>query len=343
MTIRSKTAIVILNWNGKILLEKFLPILIENTAANDCNIFVIDNASTDDSCSFLASHYPTINIIELDKNYGFAGGYDKGLKFVDYEYYILLNSDVEVTSGWITPLIDFLDNNKDVAVVQPKIRSQRNKEYFEYAGACGGFIDKMGFPFCRGRIFDTLEQDNKQYDTIRDIFWASGACFVIRSAEFWKHFGFDENFFAHMEEIDLCWRIWLSGSRIVCVPESVVYHVGGGTLNEESPFKTYLNYRNNMLMLYKNLDNSLLKAIISKRRIYNFIAAFKFIISGKMKLAQAIFKADKDFRRQKENYNEYRNNKENTTRHLYGHVIYENNLVYKYFIKKKKTFEKLNF
>ena len=337
-----KVAIVILNWNGKHLLNKYLLSIVNNTDFTSSKLYVIDNCSTDDSVSFLQNNYPEIGVVILDKNYGFAEGYNKGLVGIKSEYYVLLNSDVEVTENWLQPMISTLDNDKDIAVVQPKILAERNKDFFEYAGASGGFIDKLGFPFCRGRIFGSLEKDQGQYQSSREIFWASGACFVIRASVFWDNNGFDSYFFAHMEEIDLCWRIRNKGFTIMCLPESVVYHVGGATLDESNPYKTYLNYRNNMLMIYKNVVVEDLKAIILKRRIYNYISALKFLFSGKWKLFKAIVKADKDFRQAK---GQYPREKLDIYRNTFKdkNIVYQQNIVIAYYLHKKKRFDTLDF
>ncbi|MEO8759865.1 MAG: glycosyltransferase family 2 protein, partial [Bacteroidia bacterium] len=245
-----KIAVVILNFNGKKLLQKFLPSVIDNSKL--ATIYVADNASTDDSISFLKTDFPQVKIIELIQNYGFAKGYNEALKRVDADYFILVNSDVEVTPNWIEPIINLMETDKAIAAAQPKIVSYNTKDEFEYAGACGGFIDKYGYPFCRGRIFDTIEKDTNQYNNPIEIFWATGACMFVRAQVFNELKGFDGFYFAHMEEIDLCWRIKNTGHKIMVVPGSVVYHVGGGTLNKLSPQKTFLNFRNSLLSLTKN-------------------------------------------------------------------------------------------
>lgn len=245
-------AIVILNWNGKSWLEKFLPNVIEHSQNSE--IYVIDNASTDDSVSFLKLNFPTVKIIINDKNYGFAGGYNEGLKKVNSEIYCLLNSDVEVTENWISPILNLFENDEKISAIQPKILDYNRRNYFEFAGAGGGLIDNLGYPFCRGRIFENLEEDLGQYNDETEIFWASGCCFFIRSKDFWEQNGFDARFFAHQEEIDLCWRLKNEGKKIYYTGKSTVYHVGGGTLNKQSAQKTFLNIRNNFSMLLKNLQ-----------------------------------------------------------------------------------------
>ena len=246
------TAVVILNWNGKKMLERFLPSVTAHTQG-DAEVIIADNGSTDDSLDFVRAQYPGLRIIELDKNYGFAGGYNRALQQVKADYYVLLNDDVEVTPGWIEPVVAQMQQHPDTAICQPKLLMYDQRDTFEYAGGAGGFLDKYGYPFCRGRMFTSLEQDNGQYNTPGEIFWASGAAMFVR-ADVWHQLGgLDDDFFAHMEEIDFCWRTHLAGYRVRYCPQSTVYHVGGGTLPKSSPFKTELNFRNNLSMLYKNL------------------------------------------------------------------------------------------
>ncbi|HBE42820.1 MAG TPA: glycosyl transferase family 2, partial [Bacteroidales bacterium] len=248
-----KTAVVILNWNGLKYLKMFLEDVIRHTVDTDTGIFVADNGSTDGSHEWIASNHKNVKIIRLDKNHGFAEGYNLALKQVDAHYYVLLNSDIEVSEGWLKPLVSFMDCNSDVASCQPKILSFHRKDHFEYAGAAGGFLDKYGYPLCRGRVLFEVEKDTGQYDIQTDIFWSTGACMIVRS-EIWKRCGgFDRHFFAHMEEIDLCWRFHKAGYRVAYVPASAVFHIGGGALPYNSPFKTYLNFRNSLFLLYKNL------------------------------------------------------------------------------------------
>jgi GT2 family glycosyltransferase len=285
----NKIAVVILNWNGKSFLEKFLPSVVKHSI--EAKIIVADNASTDDSISFLEKTYPSIDIIKLEQNYGFAGGYNKALKQVDSEYYILLNSDVEVTENWLAPMLKMLDNDKNIVACQPKIKDYNNKDSFEYAGASGGFIDKYGYPFCRGRIFDYLEKDTNQYDEPIEIFWASGAALFIRAQEYNQIGGLDEFYFAHMEEIDLCWRLKNEGHKIMVCPSSTVYHVGGGTLNKINPRKTFLNFRNSLLTLYKNLPKNERFVKIFIRLNLDAIAGLKFLLDGKPTHALAIIRS----------------------------------------------------
>jgi GT2 family glycosyltransferase len=331
-------AVVILNWNGEKYLEKFLPVLIQNSTSPGVEIIIADNASTDGSMKMLETNFPEIQTIILDKNYGFAEGYNKALAIVKTDYYVLLNSDVEVTRGWLDPLVEYMDQHTDVAACQPKILSYSNHNYFEHAGAAGGFIDRFGFPFCRGRVFGVVEEDKGQYDSIVDIFWATGACFMVRSDVYHKMGGLDADFFAHMEEIDFCWRLKSRGYRLVCIPDSVVYHIGGGTLNMEHPHKTYLNFRNNLFMLYKNLPESLLNRIMFWRFTLDYAAAFQLLITGKPANARSVFKARADFKRMKPKFEKKR--KENillsTTDNKAS--ILQKSIVLRYYFKGEKTF-----
>jgi hypothetical protein len=274
-TQKMKTAVVILNWNGKHWLEKFLPNVISNSL--DATVIVADNNSTDDSVSYLKENFPNIQIIQNNGNYGYAKGYNLSLKQIDAQYFILLNSDIEVTENWISPIISLMDSNNTISACQPKILDYNNKTKFEYAGASGGYIDKFGYPFCRGRIFDDLEEDKGQYNKVTEVFWATGACLFVRASHFWEVGGLDNDFFAHQEEIDLCWRFKNKGYKIMADPKSVVYHVGGGTLNVGSPFKTHLNFRNNLYMLFKNLPLSSLFTVIPTRLVLDGIAAITFL------------------------------------------------------------------
>jgi GT2 family glycosyltransferase len=332
-------SVVILNWNGAEYLRKFLPALICYTQLPDVEIVIADNGSTDDSLEVLSAEFPSLRVIELEKNYGFAGGYNRALASLDSEYYLLLNSDVEVSENWLAPMLEFMKNNPQVAVCQPKIRSFHNKEYFEYAGASGGFIDKFGYPFCRGRILGTTEKDTGQYDDIAPIFWATGACFLVRADAFWEMEGFDVDFFAHMEEIDLCWRLRNSGYEIACVPQSVVYHVGGGTLNAESPYKTYLNFRNNLLMLYKNLPAEKLRKTMFVRFFLDYLASFHLILGGKFANARQIFKARRDYKKMRDNYY-YIDRKENKKLAEIPE-IYPKSIIFEYYFRGKKRFAEL--
>ena len=289
-----RTAVVILNWNGRQHLEQFLPSVVTNTPPQ-VRIIVADNGSTDNSVAFLKQHYPTIEIIRLEYNYGFAEGYNRALEQVDTEFFILLNSDVEVTAGWVEPLIATLTNNRSVAAVAPKLRSYGNRDYFEYAGAAGGYIDILGYPFCRGRILSTLEQDKGQYDTVQEVFWASGAAFCCRADVFRMLGGFDADFFAHMEEIDLCWRMQLQGYKIMIEPHSVVYHLGGGTIPNDSPRKLYLNYRNNLSMLFKCAPTWQRILVAVARPVADMLSAVIYLLRGDKALAKATIEAYRDF------------------------------------------------
>ena len=277
------------------MLEQFLPSVCSYSNRNGVEVVVADNGSSDDSISFLNSHYPEIRQIILDRNYGFAEGYNRALAQLDSEYFVLLNSDVEVEENWLDPVIKYLDENPDVAACQPKIRSYTNKEYFEHAGACGGFIDRFGYPFCRGRILNVVEKDNGQYDAITDLFWASGAALFVRAGEFRENGGLDKNFFAHMEEVDFCWRLRSRGKRIVCVPQSVVYHLGGGTLNMDNPHKTFMNFRNNLLMIYKNELPERLRMVLMVRFFLDLAAALMFLLKGDIPNFKAVLSAKREY------------------------------------------------
>ena len=291
-----KVSVVILNWNGVGMLQKFLPQVVAHSQGEGVEVCVADNASTDESVAYLKTNYPDVRLIVLDKNYGFADGYNKALQQVEAEYVVLLNSDVEVTSRWLEPLVAYMDAHPEVAACQPKLRSERNKAYFEYAGAAGGYLDKYGYPFCRGRIFEVVEKDDRQYDTIQPVLWATGAALFIRLKDYREAGGLDGRFFAHMEEIDLCWRLRSRGRGIVCIPQSVVYHVGAATLKKENPRKTFLNFRNNLLMLYKNLPEGELKKVLFIRGLLDWVAAFVFLLKGDGKNARAVLQARKEFK-----------------------------------------------
>lgn len=328
-----KIAVVILNWNGKSFLEQFLPSVVK--FSTNAQVIVADNNSTDDSITFLQTNYPKIDIIQLDKNYGFAGGYNKALNQIDSEYYVLLNSDVEVTENWLTPMVELLDNDQSIVACQPKIKAYHNKTHFEYAGASGGFMDKYGYPFCRGRIFDNLEEDKGQYDNVTEVFWASGACLFIRSKEYHEIGGLDEFFFAHMEEIDLCWRLKNQGYKIMVCPSSIVYHVGGGTLNKVKPQKTFLNFRNSLLTLHKNLPKEKRLSIILTRLCLDSIAGAKFLVSGKPNHTWAIVRSHFSF------YGAISQNKlkQKLPKNPNLTGIINKSIVKAYFLKKCNTFD----
>lgn len=332
-----KVAIVILNWNGKCFLEKFLPSLIQyNSKISE--IIIADNASNDDSIDFLHNNYPNLHIIKNAYNYGFAGGYNEALKDVKSEYYVLLNSDIEVTENWIEPVIALMDNDRSIAACQPKILSYYNKKEFEYAGAAGGFIDKYGYPFCRGRLFRSLESDNGNYNDVKEIFWATGACMFVRAESFHQLGGLDKDFFAHMEEIDFCWRLKNKGYKIMYCPNSLIYHVGGGTLPKNNPQKTYLNFRNNFFLLYKNLPKGKLFHVFFIRLFLDGIAGIKFLLEGHLIDCLAVIKAHFAFYFSLGKLHKKRLASQRT------HVscIYKKSIVAEYYLKRKKCFNQLD-
>ena len=271
-----KTAIVILNWNGERMLRTYLDSV--KSYRGEAEVIVADNASTDDSVEYLRQNHPDVRLIILDKNYGFAEGYNQALRQVEAEYYVLLNSDIRVDSDWLTPMVAFMDAHPEVAACQPKLLAEHDPTCFEYAGAAGGMLDRYGYPFCRGRIFDSVEKDNGQYDSEMEILWASGAALLVRAADYWQQGGLDGRFFAHNEEIDFCWRLSIAGRKIYCLPESRVYHVGGGTLPKSNPMKTFLNFRNNLTMLYKCLPDAELHRVMRMRWILDYVAALQMLI-----------------------------------------------------------------
>jgi GT2 family glycosyltransferase len=339
MDTKIKTAVVILNWNGKSFLEKFLGKVFDSISSPDIypsKLVVADNASTDDSVEWVRAGYPEVELIVLDKNYGFADGYNKSLEQIDAEYYILLNSDVEVTENWLPPLVNYMDNNPDVAACAPKLRAFNNPEFFEYAGAAGGFIDKYGYIFCRGRILDSIERDNGQYDSVVPVFWATGAALMIRSALFRKAGGLDGSFFAHMEEIDLCWRLQLMGYKVSVLPESVVYHVGGGALPNNSPRKLYLNYRNNLMMLAKNLSKNRWR-IIFIRLLMDVASGLVYLVSGKVSYFNAVIMAHWAFFRRITLCRRKRKAFRPLVVKQADVGVYDGSIVYKYFSSGKKV------
>ncbi len=291
-----KIAVVILNWNGCDMLRSFLPSVVSLSAVDGAVVYVADNGSTDASVEMLRREFPSVRLILLKENRGFADGYNLALQEVEAEYVVLLNSDVEVTGHWLRPLADYMDAHPEVAACQPKILSWRQKGMFEYAGAAGGFIDRYGYPFCRGRIMDAVEEDRGQYDSIVPVFWATGAALFIRLKDYREAGGLDGRFFAHMEEIDLCWRLRARGRQIVCVPQSVVYHVGGATLKKENPRKTYLNFRNNLVMLYKNLPPEDLAPVMRVRGFFDYVAAVVFLLRLQLPNALAVLRARREYR-----------------------------------------------
>jgi GT2 family glycosyltransferase len=331
-----KVAVVILNYNGRNFLEKFLPSIIKNSPIGcGMGFFVADNASTDDSISFLKQHYPNLNLIQIDDNQGFAGGYNTALNQIDAEYYVLLNSDVEVTSNWIGPVITLMDSDKSIAACQPKVRSFHQRDLFEYAGAAGGYIDKYGYPFCRGRIFDSCEEDLGQYNNSKEVFWATGACMFVRAGVYHQLGGLDDEFFAHMEEIDLCWRIKNEGYKVYYCADSTIYHVGGGTLQKSNPRKTFLNYRNGLALLYKNIPQNQLFKTILIRLVLDGISGVKLFISGSFSDTWAIIKAHFAFYGWMSRLKKKRKNPKQVLH------IYDKSIVWAYFIKSKKKFTDL--
>ena len=291
-----KVAIVILNWNGREMLSRYLPSVFASSKQDGVEVYVAENGSTDNSVEMLRRDFPQVHLILLKENHGFADGYNLALKQVDAEYAVLLNSDVQVSRHWLEPLLSYMDAHPEVAACQPKIRSLRQPDSFEYAGAAGGYLDKYGYPYCRGRIMDKVEEDRGQYDSVAPIFWASGAALFIRLRDYFEAGGLDGRFFAHMEEIDLCWRLRARGRGIVCLPDSVVYHLGGATLQKESPRKTFLNFRNNLLMLYKNLPEAELKPVMCIRACLDYVAALKFLVTGQLAHARAVMQARREYK-----------------------------------------------
>lgn len=327
-----KIAVVILNWNGVKLLEQFLPSILQ--FSTESTVYVADNASTDESVAFVKNNFPTVKIIQNKINYGFAGGYNDALQYIDAEIYALVNSDIEVTENWLKPILETFDSEPQTAIIQPKILDFKRKDYFEYAGAAGGFIDKYGYPFCRGRIFDTLEQDNGQYNDCTSIFWASGACFFIRSIVYKDLNGFDEDFFAHQEEIDLCWRAINRGYQIKYNSQSVVYHVGGATLEQSNPQKTYLNFRNSLLMLTKNLPQKKIFQVLVIRMFLDGIAGVKFIYSSQLSHFWAIIRAHFSF------YGLFLRNYKKRERNQTEIYYKTKSIVYGYYVKSGTVFGK---
>jgi GT2 family glycosyltransferase len=337
---KCRVAVIILNWNGKKFLEQFLPAVCE-FSAGFAEVYVADNASTDGSVEYLRNNFPGVKIIINPKNGGFAYGYNASLNKIDTEYYILLNSDVEVTKNWIEPILKLMDSNEQIGAVQPKIKSFSSPDCFEYAGAAGGFIDVYGYPFCRGRIFDTIEKDLEQYNDVKEIFWATGACLFIRARLYHELGGFDEDLFSHQEEIDLCWRMKLLGHKVMYCPESVVMHYGGGMLPKSNPFKTYLNFRNNLIILCKNHPSRTLVWKIFVRMVLDGIAAIRYLLMGDAKDTLAIVKGHLDF--YKSLPVTLKKRKALKSRNLKPvSCIYKRSIVKKYFIQRKIYFSQLN-
>ena len=325
-------AVIILNWNGRRLLEQFLPVASRYSITEDADLIVADNGSTDDSVEWVKAHHPEVKVLSFSENYGFAEGYNKAIKQTQYKYTILLNSDVEVTEDWTRPLLDFMRRNSDVGALQPKIRSWKERTKFEYAGAAGGYLDKLGYPYCRGRLFDSIEEDHGQYDgKVVDICWASGAALMVRTDIYLKVGGLDARFFAHMEEIDLCCRIHGAGYRVVTVPDAMVFHVGGASLAQGNPKKTYLNFRNNLLLLHKNMPIKEGRKKLFIRRLYDTLAWGMFMLKFDFKNANAVLKAHNDFRKMKKYYTEHPD--KNVLASLPGA---ERNIIIDYYLKRMK-------
>jgi len=333
------TAIVILNWNGLHFMKRFLPVLEANTPKENFFLVVADNASTDGSVEWLKAEHPGVQLIEFDSNYGFAEGYNRAFRQIDADYYILLNSDVEVTPGWAETLVNFMEDNPDAGICQPKILSEAERNRFEYAGAAGGFIDSFGYPFCRGRILSNIEEDHGQYDEEEEVFWATGACMVVRASLYHHLGGLDGLFFAHMEEIDFCWRAKLLGFEVWAVPQAKVYHVGGGTLPNNAPRKLYFNYRNNLLMLYKNLPGNVRWRTIAIRKMLDFCSAMVYLFTFKWESCKAVFQAHRDYRKLKreEDHSVF-------SEGFNDHGHYRGSILLMFFLSGKKlTFDKIRF
>lgn len=346
----SRIAIVILNWNGATMLEHYLPDILKYSA--EAEIIVADNASTDDSVKMLKRDFPDVRIIPMSRNWGFAGGYNQAFKVIETtnerenkkspEYYILLNSDVRVEEGWLQPLVEYMDQHPEVAACQPKILSDVFPTRFEYAGASGGFLDKYGYPYCRGRIFNTIETDEGQYNDVKEILWASGACMMVRSQDYWDAGMLDRKFFAHQEEIDFCWRLNIMGKKVVCIPSSKVYHLGGGTLPKGNPKKTYLNFRNNLTMLYKNLPEKDLNHVMRVRFWLDYIAAFKELLTGKFGDFRAIITARRDFYKWKAEFAVVRRQIQALRQTKEDQNISNFSILQKYYIFRKNTYDKIS-
>lgn len=329
-----RVAVVILNWNGRKLLGDYLWSVVEYTDSSVADVIVADNGSADDSVGYIREHFPSVEVISFGENYGFAEGYNRAIDMIStrYKYCVLLNSDVEVKDDWLTPLWRFMESHPQAGACQPVIRSVAQPARFEYAGAAGGFLDRHGFPYCRGRIFDTVETDRGQYDTPMKVFWASGAALMVDIEAYRECGGLDKAFFAHMEEIDLCWRILLSGREIWAVPQGRVYHLGGGSLPASDPRKTYLNFRNNLLMLHKNLPDSCRRGLLLRRRLLDTVAWAKFLLSGDCENASAILRAHRDFRRMRAAY---------TVHPKQNLLNVGTNIIFDYFIRNRKTYAEL--
>ena len=340
-----KVAVVILNWNGEQMLRQFLSSVVEHSVLpnvlGEAVVYVADNGSIDGSLALLEAEFPTVRTIVFEENYGFADGYNKAFEQIDAEYAVLLNSDVEVTAGWLTPLVEYMDAHSQVGACQPKLMAYHKKDEFEYAGAMGGYLDRYGYPYCRGRIFDTIEKDHGQYDADVPLLWATGACLMVRLAIYKEVGGLDGRFFAHMEEIDLCWRLRCRGHEVRSVASSVVYHVGGATLNAGHPRKTFLNFRNNLLMLYKNLPTEELRSVLFVRGLLDYVAAAMFLLKREWGNVKAVFSARKEYRKLK---TEFRASREENLRKSVSMNVSERaqfSILWKYHVGRCRTFDKL--
>jgi len=341
MSTGHKISIVILNWNGSGFLKRFLPSVVAHSE-EIAEVIVADNGSTDDSRAILESLFPTVTYLQLEQNFGFAEGYNKALQLIQNEYFLLLNSDVEVTKGWLDPLLKLMESDSTIGACQPKILSLNYPDEFEYAGAAGGFIDRFGYPFCRGRILQEIEKDHGQYDHSRTIFWASGACMMIRSSVWQECGGFDADFWAHMEEIDLCWRMQHLGFSVEFCPESIVYHLGGGTLNYNHPMKIYLNFRNNLYLLFKNLPTSQLVVKLPARIILDGLAALVFLLKGEFNAFGKVFSAHLKFYRHLPQLMKKRRNILRSSKSNIRNIIVPRSILWNYFVLKRRRFSDLN-
>lgn len=335
----SRVAIVILNWNGRKLLEQYLPSVVQYSQGDGVDVIVADNQSDDDSISFLQKNYPQVKIIQLTENHGFAKGYNITLQQVEADYYILLNSDVEVTPDWIDPMIDLMEADPSIAAVQPKVLSWQRKDEFEYAGAAGGFIDKLGFPFCRGRILNVMEKDHGQFDQITNIFWATGACMAVRANYFHKAGGFDSDFWAHMEEIDICWRLKNMGYKIQFTPYSKVYHLGGGTLSYDNPKKLFLNFRNSLWLLYKNLPRRKFYKVLLVRMLLDGVAAFKLLSELNWRGFFSVFRAHYAFYRAHRTLRKKRLELKKIGEPQWHAEMLCKSIIWKFYLEGKRTFK----
>lgn len=335
----SRTAIVILNWNGLKFLQEFLPSVVAHSAG--CEVIVADNASTDGSVAFLQAHFPQVRLILLPENYGFCEGYNRALRQVEATYYVLLNSDVAVPQGWTQPVIDLMDSDASIAICQPKIISQQHPDFFEYAGAGGGLLDALGYPYCRGRLFETLEEDRGQYNDVQEIFWATGACMFVRADVYKALGGLEPAFFAHMEEIDFCWRAKNAGYKVLYNGQSAVYHVGGGTLHKSNPRKTYLNFRNGLALLYKNIPSRELFSTMMLRVLLDWVAALRMVLAGQKKDAKAVLAAHRDLLRNRSYWRTSRQAQRQKGNFPDMPGVYRGSIVWQYFVRQKRTVQEL--